>query len=186
MDKKQPTKTREELAAEIVELIGDRANSRGDLADILDLVQREIWRREDAKAAARREARIEAAKIESNLLPWPEYAEKYGLHESERRAAGIYLPKKNIEQGITYFHDTAPTDEQRQKLADETTMSKRQAADYLGITPGQFDKLKKAHGLERVSSIRTGKISGGFPVAAHLYRKSDIDRLKPDASGDHN
>jgi len=169
---------KEQLVNQLADLIAPHVKRRGDLPDLLDLVKREIWRREDAIEAAERRASLDAFKAENSVLPWPEFAVKYGLHDKEYRIASHTLSQQRFESGISFFVDTEPTPEQRRYIGDETTMSARQAAEYLGISRGKFNKLKKQHKLEHVGVWRAGQTSGGFPAAAYLYRLSDIRALK--------
>lgn len=148
------------------------------LPDLLQAVYRELWARQDARKAADLAAERAEFKQEHGLLTWTEFSAKYGLHASERWAAERILPQKSSIERLKYYLDKEPTDEQRQAIAHETTMSARQAAEYLGISRQQFDKLKKQHRLEPARNIRTGYTASGFTKAAYLYRKSDIDKLK--------
>lgn len=172
---------KEQLIKQLADLIGPHVKKRGDLVELLDQVAREIWRREDAQQTDDWRAKLEAFKAETGGLTWPEFAAKYGLHDSEQRAAANTLPRHRYERGIHFFADIEPSPDQRQQIADETTMSKRQACEYLGISPGKFDKLKKQHKLEHVGNVRVNTAASGYIPVAYLYRLTDIRRLADQA-----
>jgi hypothetical protein len=168
----------EQLIKQLVDRIAPHVKGRGDFGDLLDMVKRGIWRREDEQSATDFRVRREAFKAEYAVIGWPDFAAKYSLHEAEHRAARLILPTRDLERGLSYFVDTEPTADQRQRSADETPMSKRQACEYLGISPGKFDRLKKQHRLEHVGTFRAGgETASGYPPVAYLYRLSDIRAL---------
>ena len=62
---------------------------------------------------------------------------------------------------------------ERAALADRALLTRHQAAEWLGVSPGQFDRLKQRAGVAAAGSYPT---ASGYP--GKLYRLSDLRRLK--------
>lgn len=178
MNLEQRQQEREQIAKELADLLEQKLAGRGDLGEILELLKWEIWRRDERRKASDWSDELIAFKAQHGAIDWPEYAAKYGFtYAKEEYAAYDILETVRFNRNIRFFVDTEPTPAQRESIANMTTMSAKQAAEYLGISRYQFDKLREKHNLEH-ASLWQGGPRNSYPRTAKLYRKSDVDRLK--------
>ena len=151
----------------------------GNRDDWRSLVQAAVAQIERRRRRDQLQTRISQPSTEPDLLDWSAYRAKYGLHQKERIAAWAILERKARPDGMEYFVNQPPTEQQRKQIAGQTTLSTAEAASYLGISKSRFGKLRKQYSIEPIGfySNQNAQTESGYKVAAHLFRKSDLDRL---------
>ncbi len=156
----------------------------GFLPDLVIALRQQIERLHQQRQQEIDEVRTVQWLAENGLVSAETLMGLLGLSDRELRAA----EEHNLIPGATrrpwdhaswhtpqyYPANTQLSQAQRAEIAQCTLYSRIQAAERLGITPGQFDRLKKKAGLERAGSYYS-RSSG---QVGYLYRQCDIDSLR--------
>ena len=156
----------------------------GFLPALVTTLRQQIERLHEQHKQELDQARTAQWLAENNLVSAETLMGLLGLRDREMRAA----EEHNLIPGATrrpwdhgswhtpqyYPANTQLSQAQRAEIAQCTLYSRIQAAERLGITPGQFDRLKKKAGLERAGTYYS-RSSG---QTGYLYRQCDIDSLR--------